>query len=254
MNELQRNWDARAATNFIFGGAGSSLLVIGAVASVPRELFVFASLALIGAGLGAVWLEIGSKLRAPHVFFNPFTSWMTRESFAAAMVFILGLSFLLFQHEAFLYGAALAAAAFLWCQARMLRAAKGIPAWRVPQIVPLIVCTGLAEGAGLALCFSSASALLVIFALAVVARAIAWRRYRAAANSAALEPAGTALVWLGGAASLALALAAGFFPFLAPLAGLAALATGWWLKFELITRAALKQGFSLPHLPVRGAR
>ena len=37
------------------------------------------ALALVAAGLGAVWLEIGRPLRAIHVFFNPCTSWMTRE-------------------------------------------------------------------------------------------------------------------------------------------------------------------------------
>jgi hypothetical protein len=44
------------------------------------------------------------------------------------------------------------------------------------------------------------------------------------------------------------------YPGVAPLAALAALVPGWWLKFALVTRAALKQDFSLPHLPVRGTR
>jgi hypothetical protein len=35
------------------------------------------------------------------------------------------------------------------------------------------------------------------------------------------------------------------------LAGLMAAATGWRLKFTLVTRAAHNQGFSLPHLPTR---
>ena len=37
-------------------------------------------------------------------------------------------------------------------------------------------------------------------------------------------------------------------------AGGAALAAGAWLKFALVTRASFNQGFSLPHLPVRGGR
>jgi phenylacetyl-CoA:acceptor oxidoreductase 26-kDa subunit len=37
------------------------------------------------------------------------------------------------------------------------------------------------------------------------------------------------------------------------LAGLAALAAGWRLKFVLVRRAAYNQGFSLPQLPVRGS-
>jgi len=35
-------------------------------------------------------------------------------------------------------------------------------------------------------------------------------------------------------------------------AGLAAFASGWAIKFILITRAAYNQGFALPHTPVRG--
>jgi phenylacetyl-CoA:acceptor oxidoreductase subunit 2 len=38
------------------------------------------------------------------------------------------------------------------------------------------------------------------------------------------------------------------------LAGIAAVASGWWLKFALVTRAAPAQGFTLPRIPVRGAR
>lgn len=254
MTVLQRHWDARAAANFIFGGAGSGLLAATAFLPSSRPIVVVIALALIAAGLSAVWLEIGRKLRAVHVFFNPFTSWMTRESFAAALVFALGGSFLVFGERPLLYGAGLAAAAFLYCQARILNAAKGIPAWREPRIVALILWTGLAEGAGLALAFSSASLQLAIFALAVAARMLAWWRYRDAVKSAALVPAGRALLWLGTALPLLLILLTDVFVWATPLAGLAALGAGWWLKFALVTRASYKQDFSLPHLPVRGVK
>jgi phenylacetyl-CoA:acceptor oxidoreductase subunit 2 len=255
MNWLQRHWDARAAANFVFGGTGSGLIVVGTLSSLQGDLFVEASLAFIALGLGAVWLEIGRKLRAINVFFNPFTSWMTRESFAAALLFALGLSFLIFKQIYFLYGAAIAAAAFLFCQARILHGAKGIPAWRAPQTVPLIVATGLAEGAGAALFFSSGTALLLFFSIAVAARVLAWVRYRSAVKNAALGRAGAALVWGGSTAPLLiLVLFARSLGWAAPLAGLAALASGWWLKYVLVTRASVNQGFSLPHLPVRGAR
>lgn len=238
MNWLQRHWDARAAANFILGGAGSGLLVFS---PLPQErLPVFVGLALVAAGLAAVWLEIGRKLRAVNVFFNPFTSWMTRESFAALLLFALGIAYPPL--------AAPVALVFLYCQARILHASKGIPAWRAPEVVPLIVCTGLAEGSGLALFFSSDRVVLAVFALAVLARAFAWLRYRAAVKSSALEAPGKALLWGGTVAALVL------LPFVPPLAGLAALAAGWWLKLALVTRASFNQGYSLPHLPVRGAR
>lgn len=245
MSRLQQSWDARAALNFMLGGAGSGLLVIAALTGTAGGWPIALSLALIAAGLGAVWLEIGRKLRAVHVFLNPFTSWMTRESFAAVLVFASGAAFLLFDEKILLSVAAIAAAVFLYCQARILRAAKGIPAWRAPEVVPLILFTGLAEGAGLGLLFGMEPAFFVI---AVVARALAWHRYRAAVKSPALEPAGKALVWIGTVLPLALVL------LVPPAAGLLALAAGWWLKLALVTRASFNQGFSLPHLPVRGTR
>ncbi|HEU4350414.1 MAG TPA: hypothetical protein VFR66_00915 [Burkholderiales bacterium] len=244
MNWLQRHWDARAAANFMLGGAGSGLMVAALFVDDP-SVPVILSLVLVASGLTAVWLEIGRKLRAVHVFFNPFTSWMTRESFAALLLFPLGIG-ALYVPPALPFAAA-AAATFLYCQARILRASKGIPAWRAPQVVPLIVLTGLAEGAGIALVFSVNEFLLFLFALAVIARVIAWWRYRAAVRTSALEPAGKTLVWIGTLAALVLV-------FVPPLAGLAALAAGGWLKFVLVTRASFNQGFSLPHLPVRGSR
>jgi phenylacetyl-CoA:acceptor oxidoreductase subunit 2 len=255
VNWLQRHWDARAAANFVLGGTGSGLLIAGALFPIPNDLLLEIALALIATGLGAVWLEIGRKLRAAHVFFNPVTSWMTRESFAAALVFVLGVSFLLFHREYLFYGAGIAAVGFLGCQAMILRAAKGIPAWRAPQGIPLLVATGLAEGLGAALFFSSGTGMLLLFSAAVAARALAWMRYRAAVKSPALERAGAALVWLGSTAPLLLLVAFPRSPeWAAPLAGIAALGAGWWLKFVLVTRASINQGFSLPHLPVRGTR
>lgn len=254
MSVLQRHWDARAAANFICGGAGGGLLVVTAFVPSTRPIAVLVALALIAAGLASVWLEIGRKLRAVHVFFNPFTSWMTRESFAAVMVFLLGASYLFFPRPILLYGAGFAAAGFLYCQARILHAAKGIPAWREPRIVPLIVWAGLAEGAALALFFSVASVQLALFAGALAARMLAWWRYRGAVTTQALVPAGRALLWLGTAAPLALLPLSDAYPWATPAAAIAALAAGAWMKLALVTRASFKQDFSLPHLPVRGAR
>ncbi len=149
MSEMQKHWDIRAALNFMLGGAGAGLMVWAALAQTRSPYPVLLSLMLVGGGLFSVWLEIGRRLRALHVFFNPFTSWMTRESFAALLLFAFGLASLV--KPAFLPAAAVAAAAFLYCQARILRAAKGIPAWRTPWVVPLIVVSGLAEGAALLL-------------------------------------------------------------------------------------------------------
>ncbi len=274
---VQRHWDARAAMNFICGGAGSGLLVACALLSLPAATLSADSrgalalgLALIALGLAAVWLEIGRKLRAAHVFFNPRTSWMTRESYVAIAVFALGIAAVATADARLALACGAAALAFAWCQGRILRASKGIPAWRAPEVVPLIVTTALAEGAGLAALGGAAlswplAPALGLLALALIARALAWTRYRAAIRKSAprqalapLEVAGRGLLQLGTVAPLALAIAAFALPgaaaAAAALAGLAAIAAGWRLKFVLVTRAAWNQGFALPHLPVRGVR
>ena len=252
MSRPQRHWDARAALNFILGGSGAGL-VVASVAIEPASPWPLAlAFTFIAAGLAAVWLEIGRKARALHVLFNPFTSWMTRESFAALILFPLALGSMLSLR--FVPVAAVAALVFLWCQARILHASRGIPAWRAREVVPLVISTGLAEGAGLALLFSQERWLLVWFALAVTVRALAWTRYRAAVKSAALEFAGKNLLQAGTVGALACALAAAYAAPLAWIAAVAALATGWGLKFVLVTRASAYAGFGLPRLPVRGTR
>jgi len=266
---LQRHWDVRAATNFVLGGTGAGLLIaiaLAAHAAPGWKPLLALGLALIAAGLGAVWLEIGRKLRAVHVFFNPFTSWMTRESFAALVVFALGATALVLGRPWMAQGTGLAALGFVFCQGRILRASKGIPAWRTAGITPLILATGLAEGGGLYLLVTAgggeARAPLALFVLALVGRAFAWRSYRAnlgpGAPLTALEPSAKWLLNLGTIVPLALLLTRLVAPPVAPaatmLAGAAALAAGWHFKFTLVTRAAYNQGFALPRLPVRGSR
>ena len=72
MSRLQENWDSRAALNFMLGGAGAGLMLTAGFSSSPAYSILL-SMSLVACGLGAVWLEIGRKLRALHVFFNPFT-------------------------------------------------------------------------------------------------------------------------------------------------------------------------------------
>ena len=248
---VQTNWDARAALNFMGGGAGAGLIVAAVLLGLPDPSLLLA-LVLIGGGLAAVWTELGKPLRALHVFFNPLTSWMARESFAAVLLFGLGGGALFL--PALLPVTAVVAAGFLYCQARMLQASKGIPAWRARATVPLLLASGLAEGAGLALVFSTGAAALLLFGVAVVVRAIAWRQYRRTAPNPALEPAGDKVLELGTVVALPLALAGAWFAPAAWLAGGLVLATGWQLKYALVVRASSKQGFALPRLPVRGAR
>jgi len=269
----QTNWDFRAAFNFLFGGTGAGLIVAAAISEASGNALrieILLGLALIGAGLVSVWFEIGRPLRAMNVGFNPFTSWMTRESYAAGLVFALGLAAAWFDSQPLALAAALGALVFAYCQGRILQAAKGIPAWRVPALIWLIFTTALAEGAGLFVALAvlldpPARGVLAYFSLALIARALAWSIYRGGtakgmvrAALALLERAGKILIQFGTIAPLALVLAAWLAPEVARvavlLAGVGVIATGWQFKFVLIARAAYNQGFALPHLPVRGTR
>ena len=271
----QTQWDWRAAANFVCGGAGGGLIVFAALSGaqgVALAALLLGGSALVGAGLLCVWLEIGRPLRALHVFFNPHTSWMTREAFVAALLMPIVLVTAAGVAE-LSWLAALLALAFVYCQARIVQAAKGIPAWREPLLVPLLVLTGLAEGGGLLLLMQPVHVvgrplLMGLVGALVIARAMAWHVYRRrlAAHAAphalaALDAAGR---WLQHAGSivplLLLALAISGYAggamsaVLLVVASLLVTATGTWLKFTLIMRAGFNQGFALAHLPVRGVR
>jgi phenylacetyl-CoA:acceptor oxidoreductase subunit 2 len=278
----QQSWDARAAGNFMGGGAGTGLLVFTVLSGVQGPLrigLLLLGLGLVGLGLLCVWAEIGRPLRALHVFFNPYTSWMSREAAVAPLLFASGLGALL-EVPAAATALLVLALAFLYCQARILQASKGIPAWREPLTVPLLIATGLAEGGGLfwaaaawtdagippvhtgalaALWWGWAALLAARFALG-----IQWhRRLSRVLGTRALAAVNQCGHGLNGGSLLPLALLLGLLA--APMAptwaalvltaaGLLALAGGAAFKFMLITRAAYNQGFALPHLPVRGAR
>ena len=264
----QQSWDARAAGNFMCGGAGCGLIVFAALAGGPRWLLL-AGAALVALGLLSVFMEIGRPLRAMNVVRHPARSWMTREAMVAPVLFAT-VAAAWFGGPRVAWLAAPVALAFVYCQGRMLQAAKGIPAWREPLTVPLILATGLAEGGGLWLLLAATAgpaAMLpwLAFALALGARYALWlawrRRLRAAPRAlAAIDRAGhafkaaTLLAGVAAVAAVTSPLPPGFLAALQVLAGGLALAGGLWFKFTLVTRGAYNQGFALPRLPVRGVR
>lgn len=271
----QTAWDWRAAGNFIGGGAGSGLVMFTALAGVggaTAAALLLAGLALIGLGLACVWAELGRPLRALHVFFNPRTSWMTREAIAATVLFPVGALAALLAYagaSGVAWLPAPVALAFIYCQSRMLQAARGIPAWRAPRVVALLLATSFAEGAGLFWLAQpwhgqGTPLLVLVFGALLLARIALWYAYRlrlegrvAPRALAALDRAGGVLLVGGTVVPLALLVAAlaargTTGTALAALAGLAAASAGAFVKFALITRAGFNQGFALQRLPVRG--
>ncbi|RLA36316.1 MAG: phenylacetyl CoA [Gammaproteobacteria bacterium] len=271
---LQTHWDWHVALNFLTGGSGSGLLlvaVLGALAGQSLAAPTWVGLLLVAGGLAQVSLHLGRPLRGLNVLLNPHTSWMTREAIVAGPLLALaGLAALL---DSTVIGllVGLLAAAFLYCQARILKEARGIPAWREPRIVPLVITTGLAEGLALYLLIAVAAgrneALLpvgVALLAALVVRFTAWRRYRQAlqghaplAALAVLDRAEGPFAGAGHVAPVLLLLVAVWVPSaqgpLVTMAALAALLAGWGVKFAIVTRASYNQGFAITHTPARGA-
>ena len=274
----QTSWDWRAAGNFIGGGAGTGLLFACAFFATPQadaawtsNWLLLVGLALVGGGLTCVWLEIGRPLRALHVFFNPYTSWMSREGFVGLLLFPTGLMAVL-GLSGWMWATAVLALLFLYCQSRMLPAAKGIPAWRSKLVTPLVFVTGLCEGYGafllLGLVHGMVTGPVVLsFAALVLARIAVWAVYRRNVDAslaprarAALNVASSRLVLFGTIAPLvllgiSLGLPAGAAEAgLIAAAGASAVVAGAFVKFTLVTRASFNQGFALKNIPVRGVR
>ncbi len=267
----QTSWDARAAGNFMGGGMGSGLIVFAALSATgsARSVLLLAGFGLVGLGLLCVALELGRPLRAIRVLRNPRTSWMSREAWTAMLLFPSALAAAA-GAPAFAWIAAALALLFAYCQARLLQAARGIPAWREPLLVPLLVTTGLAEGGGVFLLTApfhgaATAATVGLFGVLVVARFAVWIAYRrrlsgsvAPGALAALDAAGRVLLFAGTLLPLVLVAAAAFagtsvVP-IAALAGLLAALAGAWVKLVIVTLAGFNQGFTLAHRPVRGVR
>lgn len=273
---LQTNWDWRAAANFVFGGAGTGLMATAALAAFLAPtlwLAVLLSLCLVGLGLSCIWFEIGRPWRFLNVFLNPWTSWMSREAMAALPFFGFGGLAWLSGSVTLLWLSAISGIIFLYCQARILQAAKGIPAWRHPAVVPLVVSTGLTEGVGaFAVLWPLAGGtteqgrmLAIVLVALVLARQRLWDSYRRRLEQDG-APTGVFTAFDGMSGGLALGPQAavavlGLLAVVAPamqslslaLAGLGALLTGWIFKRGLITQAAFNQGFALTKMPARGA-
>ncbi len=268
----QRYWDWRALANFAFGGAGSGLIVVSIVVfglGAPAATATGVGALLISLGLGGVFLKLGRRWRFLNVFRNPATSWMSREAYVAVLLVPAGGLCFVYQSMWLFVCTAVLAATFLYAQARILKACRGIPAWRVEAITALILTSGFAEGAGLLLVLGAAAGwpiptvLTMLALVALAARALAWTIYRRTLHVTApettlrlLDQINAAFLLIGHALP-AVALAVGWAAELgltitAVLAGVLITISGWLCKFQLVNRAALNQGYAIVHSPARG--
>ncbi len=266
-SQLQTNWDWRAACNFMFGGTGSGLLIAMLVFAfpVPAPMWLaLLGLAFVGFGLFMVWLEIGRPWRFLHVFYHPNTSWMTREAAVSMLLFPITIAGAILQSIALLSLAALFAGMFLYCQGRILKAAAGVPAWREPAIVPLIVLCGLTEGGAIALIYvytmnAEAAWMAPLLLTLVGIRLWIWSAYRDAliradAPARALEVLATLhrefLIFgcIVPAALLLVAMFGSFEVLSISLASIALIVASLRLKFGIVVKASFKQGYGIGKL------
>ncbi len=277
----QEFWDARAAMNFVLGGLGSGLAVvaygahlIGAVPAAGLPALYALAAAVMAVGLFFVFLKLGRKLRLAYVLRRPRSSWMSRETWAAMVFFPAVLADLLWPQAPLHLLVGVAAAAFLYAQARILHAAKGIPAWRGPLMPWMLVATGLYEGVALLLlahlAFPEAlpvgSQVVAVGAGLALVNGALWLAYLGTAKAAGIGPLSRRVLarltpWLVGighglplAAYAAVLTMEPAFPAVSVALGAgAALAGGIAWKAVVILRACHQQGFALPRLPQRGS-
>ena len=267
----QTYWDWRAAGNFVFGGTGAGTLLYAAVIPGVPPILGPLGAAFVTCGLLCVWFEIGRPWRALNVFLRPRSSWMSREALLAPWLIATGALAVVPRFAALRIVAGLLGLAYLYCQARMLNAARGIPAWRHPRAVPLMVVTGLAEGAGIGVLVGSLSVPAVAatswiawpLAGLIALRIFAVLQYRSGLNRDGAPQALLRVLSREAPKRLAVdacALVAALAQIAWPRSGvpigvaaLLAVAAGWWWKHSIVVPLSYNQGFALPLTPVRGA-
>ena len=276
----QTFWDLRAAMNFIMGGLGAGFIIMtyllyltnNLTEKVMLNIFLVSGI-IIAIGLFFVWLKIGRKLRAFYVVLKPQNSWMSREVYAAGLLYLAGLIDYFSPSNFMHFIIAIAALAFLYCQARILHSAKGIPTWRAPKIPWILLATGFYEGFGLLAIYSfiypqsiPLPSILPVGGLVLAAiNALLWRNYVMSLGDVGVGQKSQNLL-------LASTLKIQFISYLLPsiltmiflvwgnegswtlaVAGILVVVGSINWKILLITKACHQQGYAIAKFPQRGS-
>lgn len=276
--KLQTFWDYRAAMNFIMGGMSAGLVIMATLAHFVSGLSDTALLYLtvpagigMAIGLSFVFFEIGRKMRFWRVILRPQSSWMTRETYAVAVFYPALAADVVWPSTPLHLVVALAALAFLYCQAQILYAAKGIPAWRVDLMPAMLIMTALLEGVGLlgiasglaSWRFEASMTFISMWGVGLaILNALLWQRYIAYAKPNGLPPLAReelhkitpSMRLLGHLTPIVLfGLAWAFSHSMLAIAGGFAVFGGIVWKYIVIARASHQQGFAMPKMPQRGS-
>lgn len=272
--QRQQVWFTPPVVNFACGGAGAGLY-FWSLATPGGGGFVAiircASVALVAFGLAVLALEAGHPLRARFLLGNLRSSWMSRESLAAAVFVPAGLASAWWPRPPVVALAALAALAFVVSQGFIVYRSRAVPAWNCATIPPLFLASALASGAGAWLVIAAAMAqahraspaLLMMIAASLVADAGGWLCYVAgrrsdgafrSATAALRRPRSLVMIvglgralpllllagaWLAGSAPTSLRVAA-------LLAGAATCGAAWLQKKAIVRDCAWLRPVTLP--------
>ena len=228
---------------------------------------------IIAIGLFFVWLKIGRKLRAFYVVLKPQNSWMSREVYAVGLLYLAGLIDYFSPSNFMHLIIAIVALTFLYCQARILHSAKGIPTWRAPKIPWILLATGFYEGFGLLAIYSfiypqsiPLSSILPVGGLVLAAiNALLWQNYVMSLGDEGVGQKSQNLL-------LASTLKIQFISYLLPsilamiflvwgnegswtlaVAGVLVDVGSIYWKILLITKACHQQGYAIAKFPQRGS-
>ncbi len=149
----QKVWHKPAAFNFIMGGMGAAVYVLGLwldwLGAPATEWHKLLAPALIGLGLLGLTLEAGRPFRSIHIFRGWRHSWMSREAWAAAFFLPLAVAAWLWPDSAPDWLAGLAALVFLVSQRFIVYRSRAVAAWNKPIILGIMAAASFAGGAGL---------------------------------------------------------------------------------------------------------
>ncbi len=148
----QKVWHKPAAFNFILGGTGAAVYLLGLWLDwlgVPvTEWYKLLGPVLVGLGLLGLTLEAGRPFRSIHILRGWRHSWMSREAWAAVLFMPLAFAEWIWPHAALALLAGLAALAFLISQGFIVYRSRAVTAWNKPVVLWIMVAASFVSGAG----------------------------------------------------------------------------------------------------------
>lgn len=171
----QTAWGWPAVGNFLLGGMGAGLYLLGAL--VPAQFEVLGPV-LACVGFAILMLEAGRPARSRYLLRALRRSWISRETLAGAVFIAAGIADWFWHGAGLGIAAVIGAAGLIVSQGFILRRARGVTAWNVAIMPLLFVTSAFATGSGLMLLLSTPGRETAAIALAsAVLNLAVWLAY-----------------------------------------------------------------------------